>query len=117
MYIHVTFMYGEIIMQTSIRTWGNSQGLCIPKYMLRQLGWGMQEDVEITIRGESILIEKARPAVDHDVKAEPQDGLPKRAAEYREFAAQYADPELIKKEKDAFRIAMVKKYGHGKDTD
>ena len=104
-------------MQTNIRTWGNSQGLCIPKYMLRQLGWDMQEDVEITIHGESILIEKAGSAPDHSVKAAPQGDLLERVAEYRGFAAKYADPELIKKEKDAFGMAMVKKYGHGKDTD
>lgn len=48
-------------MQTSIRTWGNSQGLCIPKDMLRQLGWTNQEDVEISISGEKIIIEKIRP--------------------------------------------------------
>ena len=48
-------------MQTNIRKWGNSQGLCIPRSMLFQLGWSLQEDVEVEIAGERIIIEKRRP--------------------------------------------------------
>ncbi|MDO4869903.1 MAG: AbrB/MazE/SpoVT family DNA-binding domain-containing protein [Bacillota bacterium] len=48
-------------MQTNIRQWGNSQGLCIPKSMLRQLGWTLQDDVELTISGDRIIIERCRP--------------------------------------------------------
>ena len=82
-------------MQTSIRSWGNSQGLCIPKDMLRQLGWSNREDIEITVSGDKIIIEKVRPrdireeafnqiralrkpAVDFDAKTELQEYLEER---------------------------------------
>lgn len=95
-------------MQTNIRTWGNSQGLCIPKDMLRQLGWTNREDVEIIVSGEQIIIEKVR---------QQEKPLAERVAEGKGFAAQYADPEMIEKERNAFREAMVKKYESRKDTD
>lgn len=47
-------------MQTTIRQWGNSQGLCIPKNMLRQLGWSIQDDVEVNVSGDKIIIERVR---------------------------------------------------------
>ena len=48
-------------MQTSIRKWGNSQGLYIPKSMMQQLGWELQENLEITVQGERIIIERIKP--------------------------------------------------------
>lgn len=48
-------------MQTSIRKWGNSQGLYIPKSMMQQLGWELQEDLEISVQGERIIIERIKP--------------------------------------------------------
>ena len=82
-------------MQTNIRKWGNSQGLCIPRSMLQQLGWAVQDDVEISVQGNRIIIEKMRPrnakeqaavqiktlrkpAGDFDAKAAVQDYLEER---------------------------------------
>ena len=48
-------------MQTTIRRWGNSQGLCIPRNLLRQLGWELQDDVELVVSGDKIIIRKTKP--------------------------------------------------------
>lgn len=45
-------------MLTKIRTWGNSQGLCIPKDFLRQLGLNVHDRVEVTIENDHIIIRK-----------------------------------------------------------
>ncbi len=48
-------------MQTTIRRWGNSQGLRIPRDLLRQLGWELQDDVELIVSGDKIIIRKNKP--------------------------------------------------------
>ena len=45
-------------MLTNIKPWGNSQGLYIPKYMLRQLGMDVNDTVKLSVNGDSIVIRK-----------------------------------------------------------
>ena len=48
-------------MQTTIRKWGNSQGLCIPKSFLRELNWRESDNVDIMLQGDTIVIQKIKP--------------------------------------------------------
>jgi antitoxin MazE len=59
---------------------GNSKGLRIPKPLLEQAG--LRDEVEITVRGESLVIEPAR---------RPRDGWD---AAFREMAARGDDALL-----------------------
>ncbi|MCQ2551613.1 MAG: AbrB/MazE/SpoVT family DNA-binding domain-containing protein [Clostridia bacterium] len=45
-------------MITSIKPWGNSQGLYIPKEFLKQLGLGLHDKVEMFVDGNQIIIKK-----------------------------------------------------------
>ena len=45
LYIHNVYTQGVLMTTTSIRKWGNSQGLYIPKDMLRQLGIAVNSKV------------------------------------------------------------------------
>lgn len=59
-------------MQTTIRKWGNSQGLCIPKSFLRELNWRESDNVDIMLQGDTIVIQKIKP---HNKKAAAFDQL------------------------------------------
>ena len=48
-------------MQTTIRKWGNSQGLCIPKSYLRELNWRESDNVNIMLQGDTNVIQKIKP--------------------------------------------------------
>lgn len=47
-------------MIVNIKNWGNSQGIRIPKHILKDLGWSMNEAVKITTADGKIIIERAR---------------------------------------------------------
>lgn len=84
-------------MQTTIRKWGNSQGLCIPKSYLRELNWRESDRVEVVLQGDSILIQKRKT---QDKKAAAFQQLKSLRVHVEDF-----DPE---KERDSY---LEKKYG------
>ena len=45
-------------MLTSIRAWGNSQGICIPKKLLAEVSLSINDPVELSIVDGSIMISK-----------------------------------------------------------
>lgn len=45
-------------MVTTIRAWGNSQGLYIPKTILKQLGLSTNDSVNMSVEGNQIVIKK-----------------------------------------------------------
>lgn len=45
-------------MKTTLRKFGNSQGVIIPKALLMQLGW--QDEIEMTATADSIILSKPR---------------------------------------------------------
>lgn len=49
-------------MTTSIRTWGNSQGIYIPKKILSEAAIGINEPVELSVVDGAIMIRKKDPA-------------------------------------------------------
>jgi len=52
-------------MMTFIQKWGNSQGIRLPKFMLDQLSFAENEEVEITAERDGILIRKVNKSKDH----------------------------------------------------
>lgn len=47
-------------MTTNIRKWGNSQGVCIPKFILEALQWGENEQITISAENDTIVIKRAQ---------------------------------------------------------
>ncbi len=45
-------------MQAQIKTWGNSQGIRIPKEILQEVGVGINEILNIRVSNGVILLEK-----------------------------------------------------------
>ena len=45
-------------MITKLRSWGNSQGICISKDMLKSLDWVNGESVEAVADKDQIIIKK-----------------------------------------------------------
>lgn len=45
-------------MTTTIRPWGNSQGLYIPKSMLKQIGLEVNESVTLSVENGALVIRK-----------------------------------------------------------
>ena len=56
-------------MQTQVKTWGNSQGIRIPKFMLDDLTWSENEMVDIIIDDGKIIIERSRTNQRPDIHA------------------------------------------------
>ena len=52
-------------MLTKIRAWGNSQGLCIPKRLLKEALLEVNDSVEISVENGTIVIRKSS---DSDVR-------------------------------------------------
>lgn len=52
---------GVKIMITKLRNWGNSQGICISKDMLKSLDWVNGESVEVVADKDQIIIKKWTP--------------------------------------------------------
>ena len=55
-------------MTASIRKWGNSQGIRLPKMLLDALNWSENEKINIRLEENRIIIEQAerkmRPTID-----------------------------------------------------
>ena len=49
-------------MVTNIRAWGNSQGLCIPKTLLKEALLEINDSVEISVENGAIVIRKDNSA-------------------------------------------------------
>ena len=47
-------------MQTKIKKWGNSQGLCLPKSLLEDARLGVGDEVDIVVKDGNLLIAPAR---------------------------------------------------------
>ncbi len=45
--------------QVTLRPWGNSQGICIPKKILNELDIQVSDTLQIDVRNESIVLTKA----------------------------------------------------------
>ncbi len=43
----------------TIKKWGNSQGIIIPKYILNDLNWKDNEEVDISTKSNQIIITKS----------------------------------------------------------
>jgi antitoxin MazE len=50
---------GVFIMEISLKPWGNSQGIRIPKELLSQLSWDKNEVVDVKVEDNKIIIKKA----------------------------------------------------------
>ena len=48
-------------MTTNIQKWGNSQGIRLPKFLLDSFNWSEDEEITITAKNNSIIIEQAKP--------------------------------------------------------
>jgi antitoxin MazE len=46
-------------MQTAIVTWGNSQGIRLPKVFLQNINIGENDTVDVILENETIIIKKA----------------------------------------------------------
>ena len=46
-------------MVTKLVEWGNSQGFRIPKNYTKDIGIGIGDEVEVTVEGKTLRIEKA----------------------------------------------------------
>lgn len=84
-------------MLTNIRTWGNSQGLCIPKDMLNALGMNVKDQVELIIDGGSIVIKPYRPLDDKRQAALNLKSMRKSAPDidYRAEMNSYLDERYL----------------------
>ena len=49
-----------IVSQATISKWGNSQGIRLPKNILEKLHLKENDKVEISVKGEEIIIQKTR---------------------------------------------------------
>jgi len=55
-------------MTTTIQKWGNSQGVRIPKYILEDIKWHDNEQLNITTENEKIVIEKVKIPARRNIK-------------------------------------------------
>ncbi len=49
-------------MVTSIRKWGNSQGILLPKHLLRSLRWSEDEQITVAVQDGKLVIERTAPS-------------------------------------------------------
>lgn len=47
-----------MINQTALKTWGNSQGILIPKRMLKELQWDLKDALEMEVVDNEIRIRR-----------------------------------------------------------
>ena len=45
--------------QVSIRKWGNTQGICIPKEIMKIFNWNISDTLLLKINGDELVIKKA----------------------------------------------------------
>ena len=84
-------------MLTNIRTWGNSQGLCIPRDMLNALGMNVRDQVELIIQDGSIIIKPYRPLDEKQQAAHNLKEMRRKADDfdYREEINSYLDERYM----------------------
>ena len=65
-------------MLTRIQTWGNSQGVRIPKVLLDESGLSVNDEVEMSVEGNVIVLKKteAKPHVSLQERLEMFYGKP-----------------------------------------
>lgn len=84
-------------MLTNIRSWGNSQGLCIPRDMLNALGMGVRDQVELMVRDGNIIIKPYRPLDEKNQAAINLKKMRRKVADfdYREEMNNYLDERYM----------------------
>ncbi len=84
-------------MLTNIRTWGNSQGLCIPRDMLNELGMSVRDQVELKLHDGSIIIRPYRPLDEKQTAAKNIKNMRRKVADidYREEMNAYLDERYL----------------------
>ncbi|MDD4396047.1 MAG: AbrB/MazE/SpoVT family DNA-binding domain-containing protein [Sphaerochaetaceae bacterium] len=85
-------------MELQIKKWGNSQGIRIPVELLNETGLSVNDRLAVT-------------SSEHGKIEITKIDLPHKALKAAGMLHRFADPELRKKEKDAFADAMKEKYG------
>lgn len=64
-------------MNTTIQKWGNSQGIRLPKYILEQINWNVDEVLNIEVKDNSIILKKKSqdyPVIDLEKLFSEYDG-------------------------------------------
>ena len=95
MYIHE----GDLIMTTNIRAWGNSQGIYIPKALLKEAFLEVNDAVEISVENGALVIRKndasdiRQKALDslRAIRAAHKDGVSSVSDDYRKERNEYLD--------------------------
>ena len=49
-------------MTTTVQRWGNSKGIRIPKIILDSVCWSENEELELSLEGEKLIVQKLRNA-------------------------------------------------------
>ena len=47
-------------MTTTVQRWGNSKGIRIPKIILDSVCWSENEELELSLEGEKLIVQKAQ---------------------------------------------------------
>ena len=47
-------------MTTTVQRWGNSKGIRIPKIILDSVCWNENEELELSLEGEKLIVQKAQ---------------------------------------------------------
>lgn len=61
-------------MKTTLKKWGNSHGIRLPKYVLETMGWSDDEALEVLADGDKLIIKKANKHKTIDELFEGHDG-------------------------------------------
>lgn len=48
-----------MVTQVTLKPWGNSQGICIPKSILKELNLQIADPLQLKIENDAIIIKKA----------------------------------------------------------
>ena len=76
-------------MTTTIKKWGNSQGVRIPKILLDSINWSENEEVSINIEEDKLVIEKAKTQNRKNIKELFKD----YKGEYKPEEIDWGEPE------------------------
>ncbi len=70
------------VVKATVRPWGNSQGIRIPKEILSALGLAVDEEVNLTVENKSLIITKTIQKKTLEEYAKPYGG---KLGPYDEF--------------------------------